>query len=56
MGPGLPPRSGTTTIHWNPTQEGRTDGNRFPDDESEEAERGRLEETEEIAQLIKTDD
>ena len=35
-------------------KEGHTDGDSFPDDESEEAGRGRLEGTEEIARLLKT--
>ena len=37
-------------------KEGRTDGDSLPDKESEEAGRGQLEETEEIAWLLKTND
>ena len=55
MGPGIPPRSGATTINWNPMQEGRTDGDSFPDNESEKSGQGQLEETEEIARLLQTD-
>ena len=53
---GFPPRSGVTTIRLNPMQEGRTDGDSFPDNESDEAGRGRLEETEDIDRLLKTND
>ena len=45
MGSGIPSRSGTVTIHRDTMQEGRTDVDGFPNNESEEAVRGRLEET-----------
>ena len=41
-------------MNHNLIQEGRADGDSFSDNESEEAGGGRLEETEEIARLLKT--
>ena len=53
MGPGIPLCSGKVTIHQDPIQEGRTYGDRFPNDESEEAGQGLPEEAEETARVYK---
>ena len=53
MGSSVPSHIGTVTIHRDPMQEGRTDGDIITNDESEESGRGQLEETEETPWVSK---
>ena len=54
MGTGVPSRGGTVTLHWDTMQKGRTDGNSFSDNDSEETGLGQLGKSEEVAWVNKT--